>query len=439
MKLKLGLIGKIFSPKNIFHYDNALVMGSFFLIFGLLLTGLSLEVFDPVSDAFSDVEFTDINYSYLGKNDDLRGVSKETGESIIDTNIILINIGDLKRPGIANLINTVSQYSPNVIGIDARFSKHKDSTSDKLLATAIKNAKNVVLAAQGVGKIDDKDAYDSIIAPIPELRKHSEYGIANMSLAETGNDLERYKICREFVAGSFINDTTYDPCFDARIANRYAPEKAKKLIDRQHFEEIINYSGNIFIEFAQNLSFPRFLARDYTEIFSEDFTNPDGLKKLLKGKIVLLGYLGDHIHAVNDDEDKFFTPLNKKYIGKAELDMYGVVIHANIISMILNERYIDTMPTIWTHIFGILITYLTFAAFRPVYNDYKIWYDGGTKVMSFIIVLFLLYGIGKIFADYDYKIHIPGMYMGAILLAGDYMEIYYGLFENLVRKFRKKL
>jgi hypothetical protein len=28
--------------------------------------------------------------------------------------------------------------------------------------------------------------------------------------------------------------------------------------------------------------------------------------------------------------------------------------------------------------------------------------------------------------------------MGAILLAGDYMEIYYGLFVNIAHKFRKK-
>ena len=118
--------------------------------------------------------------------------------------------------------------------------------------------------------------------------------------------------------------------------------------------------------------------------------------------------------------------------------MCGVVIHANIISMILNERYINKIPVWLSQVIGILITYLTFAAFRPIYNDYKIWYDGGTKVMSFIIVLIIMFLIGYIFSELDYKLTFPGIYMGAILLAGDYMEIYYGLFVNIAHKFRKK-
>ena len=413
-------------------------MLSFFLIFGVLLAGLNMSILDPVSDAFNDVDFTDINFSYLGKNDDLRGVDKETGNVRIDTNIIIVNIGDLRRPGLANLITTISNYSPKVIGIDVLFDRQKDSISDKLLAKAIKNAGNVILVSKGVDKLEDKNTFDSIVKPIPILAENCDFGIANMAIEDTGNDLGKFKICRSFVAGSYLKDGSYNSCFDTKITNYYDSTKAKIHSDRQHFEEIINYSGNLFIEFSSNLSFPRFSAKDYTEVFSLDFTNPTELKKLFKGKIILLGYLGDNLNAINDDEDKFFTPLNKNYIGKASLDMYGVVIHANIISMLLNERYIDKIPTWLSHFIGILITYLTFAAFRPVYTDYKIWYDGGTKVMSFIIVLLILFMIGYVFSEFNYKLTFPGVYMGAILLAGDYMEIYYGLFVPIADKFRKK-
>jgi CHASE2 domain-containing sensor protein len=44
-------------------------------------------------------------------------------------------------------------------------------------------------------------------------------------------------------------------------------------------------------------------------------------------------------------EDKFYTPLNKKLAGKSNPDMFGVVVHANIISMILREDYVEQMAT----------------------------------------------------------------------------------------------
>ena len=61
---------------------------------------------------------------------------------------------------------------------------------------------------------------------------------------------------------------------------------------------------------------------------------------MVEGKIVLFGYLGDRLGAPQW-EDKFFTPLNESIAGRANPDMYGPVIHANIASMVLNDDYID--------------------------------------------------------------------------------------------------
>lgn len=118
--------------------------------------------------------------------------------------------------------------------------------------------------------------------------------------------------------------------------------------------------------------------------------------------------------------------------------MYGVIIHANIISQILNDRYIDKMPSSIAHIIGLILFYLTIASFRPVYNDHKIWYDGGTKVASFAYAVIILFISFWSFDTLNYQIAISGIYIGAILLAGDYMEIYYGLFVNIFHKIAKK-
>lgn len=437
MKAFFSLFKKIFSLKNLIHYDNILILGSFFLIFGLLFSSISLNILDPVSDAFSDVQLTDINFSYLGKNDDLRGID-ENGEPILDTNIVVVNFGDLKRPGIANLLLAINNYKPCVIGVDAIFDTPKDSISDFTLSNALSKIENVVIVAKGLNPIVDERKYTSFENPLPIFSDYSDVAIANLVMDNSsGTDLDKFKVCREFISGHHINNN-FELAFAPKLCSYYAPEKTQKLIDRQSFEETINYSGNQFIEFSSNNKFPRFRSIDYREVFQKDFVAPEELKNLFEGKIVMIGYMGDDIHALNDDDDKFFTPLNKKYIGKAELDMYGVIIHANIVSQILTGRYINKMPFWLSTAIGLILFYLTIASFRPVYNDHKIWYDGGTKVASFAYAVLILYISFWSFDTLNYQISISGIYIGAILLAGDYMEIYYGLFVNIFNKITKK-
>lgn len=163
--------------------------------------------------------------------------------------------------------------------------------------------------------------------------------------------------------------------------------------------------------------------------------NGNGIKK---GKAVIFGFLGKNI-AEDQGEDKFFTPLNNKYIGKANKDMYGVVVHANIISTILRGAYTNKMSVWLGNLIGLLITYLVFASFRPIYNDHKNWYDGLTKAMGIILSLIILFIIGILFAEFDYNVHFPAVYFGIILLAGDFLEIYYGLIKNVFIRIKKSL
>ena len=88
---------------------------------------------------------------------------------------------------------------------------------------------------------------------------------------------------------------------------------------------------------------------------------------------------------------------------------------------------------------GIFMVYFTFALFRPIYSDYKVWYDGVTKALGIAISLIILFIIGIIFAHYNYEIQFGGIYFGCILLAGDFLEIYYGLLKNLAIKIQNKI
>src|SRR5262249_51796170 len=110
----------------------------------------------------------------------------------------------------------------------------------------------------------------------------------------------------------------------------------------------INYSG----------AEPAFYRLDYG-LLSEGFDS-----SRLRDKIVLFGYLGTE-PAMRDsnawpytiDEDRLFTPLNDRLSGRSYPDMYGVLVHANILRMMLQEDYITVVPVwgVWLAAFCICL------------------------------------------------------------------------------------
>ncbi len=62
----------------------------------------------------------------------------------------------------------------------------------------------------------------------------------------------------------------------------------------------------------------------------------------LNGKIVLFAYATPFNPM--DIEDKKFTPMNEKYAGKSIPDMNGIIVHANIISMVMEDNFIKKVP-----------------------------------------------------------------------------------------------
>ena len=119
--------------------------------------------------------------------------------------------------------------------------------------------------------------------------------------------------------------------------------------------------------------------------------------------------------------------------------MFGMVIHANIISAMLRGSYINKASDTAMDIIGFITLYLVFAFFRPIYDDHKVWYDGLTKFLGISISLIILFLIGIIFEEFNYQVTFGAIWFGAILIAGDWLEIYYGLIKNIVEKIKNKL
>ena len=91
------------------------ILGTIF-IFGLMglfssLTAFKVfDIMDPIGEAFSDMEFTDVYFSQL------------LDDPIADQDVVLVNIALEPRASIAMMIDSISQHNPAVIGMLILFS-----------------------------------------------------------------------------------------------------------------------------------------------------------------------------------------------------------------------------------------------------------------------------------------------------------------------------
>ena len=396
------------------------ILGTLFIVSLILLfhffTSLGdFSLFDPIGDAIGDVEMTDVVFSNIRENPEF------------DDDIVLVNIGNLTRREIAKELSIINMYKPKVVGIDSYFwTLKQDSLGDILLNRALSDIDNLVMVNKLIYN-PSKGIYDSI------RYSHTDFnvgvnGFAN--LETTAQAQHKFKVCRSFPPTHTVGGQK-ELSFAVQVAGLVDSSKAWKFVERNSEFEIINYRGNI-IDYNQTNYGGRFIALDVEDVMERKF-----MPELIENKIVIFGYLGDDF---NDRswEDKFYTPLNVKYAGRSNPDMFGAVIHANIISMILNEDYIGRQSKLSGIVTAVLLCFVVVYFFTIIYYKIPHWYDGLTKFLQLVIVLFILTINVFLFHWFNYKANLT-LATIMVALAGDSLEVCYGLIKNLFRKGRNRL
>lgn len=389
-----------------------------------------LDALDPVGAALSDMELTDITFSQLRDDPD------------IDENIVIVNIGPLDRKGIAQQIMILNQYEPKVIGIDIFFDCNglpydtincpplKDVLGNELLSMAIANVENIVMVTKLVQSDSleslglEEEIYDSLRRSDDRFLIGAYEGFANLETeAEFQDD---FKACRRMPPLRYVNNEKLH-AFSVQMAYLYDSAKTERFLARNNEWETINYRGNIMDVFGRTNYPNMFYALDWDDVLYENF-----FPELIKDKIIIMGSLGNDFWDTSWD-DKFFTPLNKKYAGKTNPDMYGVVVHANVVSMIINEDYIDEIADWQETILAIVLCFLNIMFCVWVYRTFPEWYDGVTKLVQVIEFGILAFLMVMIFHWYSYKLDLT-LSLAAVALVGDGYEVYAGVGKNLYRK-----
>lgn len=381
------------------------VLGTLFVFLVIFAIGklpiFNTDIFNPIERMLKDFQVTDVVFSKL----------KERPP--VDTNVVLVNIGELPRDGIAAQINAIEAEGPRVIGIDAFFRSPKDPEGDSLLADAIANAENLVLVSKLVEPDTVEDMFLGLETSHPMFNQHAETGFAN--LITEGNPA--FNTARTFEPVDSIKNLRTEMAFAAKLASYYYPEKTKRFLARNNEKEIINFTR------------PEYL---YYTVDAMDVFSPERAVSF-KDKIVLMGFMGRYIGEPSMI-DRFYTPLNEEYAGKSSPDMYGVAVHANIISMIKEENYIDESPEWVMSLITIFFIWINIYFFIWVDRKYGIYFALITKTVQLVVTGALLYFLVIAFMNYNLKLDLTNTITVEVLSA-DLLEMYLGLSKTLYYKF----
>ena len=399
------------------------------------------SAFDPIGQAIGDMQVSDIAF-------------RLRDEPPYDSSIVLVNIGEFEsraqsRAQIAEEVQNIIKYKPKVIGFDILFSEPDnalDSMASFALGEAITKAQadgiKVVVAEKLmqsnklIMEKGDTPEQDSIEHTTNIIRQNSYEGYVNLDTdAEHQEDI---KACRIINPKIWVRDR-YELALEVRMAMFADSIKTQKFLDRDNYAEVINYRGNIVdIHEASLMNYRgKYGLLDVDEALDTAYYAQT--ESLIKDKIVLFGYLGRDILDTSWD-DKFFTPININYAGKTRPDMYGVVVHANVISMILTQDYVDDMPMWVQVVLAIVVLLLTIALFFKIEEKLPIWYDLLSLLIQVALVILFSFIMIIAFSKYSLKLDFT-LTLAASALVGTCFELYNGgilrLYEVITAKFTK--
>jgi hypothetical protein len=398
--------------KKFFRPYPAIVTMYVFLFIGILsLIRLNLHFLDPFSHGVKDYDITDIVYSRLRK-----------AHTALDERIVVVNTGRPDRAVLAAMLQRIGEARPKVIGVDVLFSGRQNPETDSALQAVLKKWDNIVLASRLTNFREDLNRFETETEVDTFFSNHARTGYINFPSTET-KTIRFFSPAENTQEGIVIS-------FPAQIARLYDPVAAERLMKRNRKLERIHYTstGDNFLQFEP------------ANILDSTFD----LRPMLEGKIVLIGYNDTYT-----DEcpllDKFYTPLNARYTGRSEPDMHGIDIHANIIQMVLDKKYIFTVPGWLSFVLAVLYCYLNVIMLEGVHHRYPRLYHPIIRVLQvleFTLLFFLLsflFSAFRIKWDFTAGILALALYFDVLLSYEAFFSSHQPWINKIPKAFRGRL
>jgi CHASE2 domain-containing sensor protein len=302
-----------------------------------------------------------------------------------------------------------------------------------VLVSKLLQTKNLIATKGDIALYDSIEYSDKMF---------SRYAKSNAfaNLPTGANYQEDVKLCRTMFPKINVNDKD-ELAFSVQTAMLYDSIKTKRFLARNKNEEIINFRGNVELQENrlssinnQDISTTRYPIMFYA-IDWEDFLMGEYLPDIFNGSIVMMGSLGAYFGDPKW-EDKFFTPLNKKVAGRANPDMFGLVVHANVVAMILNEDYVEELKDWQKYAIAILVCFFTVILFILIDRNLPLWFDTLSVLIQVVLLLSVSGSVVYFFSHFSVKLDLA-LTLAASALVGPAYDIFKG-FQNQFRKWLTK-
>lgn len=367
---------------------------------------LEFKLLESFKVAFSDFQITDANYS------DLRDPSIIAA----DENIVIIDIENLTNQGLTMLITKLNSYQPKVIGIDHELDIGNE-LEDLALVNALAETRNLVFSELLINPDPSTLESDSMKTSDSIFIVNSDRGFSNLLI---GKD-KRYNTVREFYPTAYLNGEKI-LSFPVMVAKYFDSAAVDKLLKRGLKSEIINYRGNISKFYFQ---------------YGLSILEGDQDLEFVKDKIVLLGVDG-FFRGYDKLKDLYFTPMNERSSGRTFPDMSGLVIHANLISMICSGSYCESMPSWLSYLIAIILCFTNMMIFSYICIANKKWFEIGS-LLIFVLESMIILGLTvAVFDSYNYQMKLTEA-LFAIALSVFMFQIYNESLKPVFTKAYRKL
>jgi CHASE2 domain-containing sensor protein len=397
-------------PKKKFHsrftkylYERDTIFATawvFIFIFGLSAIPWNFgSFFNPIKLGLKDFDYNDMSYSDLGK-----GLLSDNTNEKRDSRITIVNIGNADREMLSMIIDKVASYNPKVMALDALFDVAMDPVKDSMLNETFKRNKNLIVANKL--ELSGKDG-DTITTSGDYFKTASTYAYANFFNDPLSTTRDFQPVLENYDGKKF-------EAFAVAIAKAYNPEKYKKIAAKVGKNVLINYSRT---------------TKQYQPVEIDNLMKDATDSSIYKGKIVLFGYLNwldpsaPELYNPSDILDKKFTPMNPRYAGKTNPDMNGIVVHANIISMILDDNYVKKVPSWVNLLIAVAVCWLFMSFFIHYYLESHIWFHLVAKIAQVTALLLFTYLGIFLYDQYKLKVDMK-MSLIVIIMAVDVIYFY---------------
>lgn len=398
--------------RSLLYHGLIFSLLSVFILFILHHLPVNQLFIDPFSEAIKNHDVMDIAVSKFRNHE---------RADLFDEKIFILNSEITDRNEVAEVIGFLERNEVKAIGLDLIFDSLFRNEADSNLAKVLSN-KNIVM---GYTFNEDHDHNKSLkhknntvidLKSDPLFTSKVHQGYVNLG----SNDGFSVRAFEPFhmVEGKMVQS------FAVKLASIAKPDVMATLEQRNNVVEWINFKR--IQPGTANRIFPINSKGVYHYAYSSigQFLTDTAAyaKNYFKDKIVLIGFNGENDKALSM-KDRYFTPLNEVYHGRSLPDMHGVVIHANIISMLMNHDYINEISENLLYLFSFLIFLLNYYLFEKIST--KKYFLMIAIVRSIQVVQFILLFTSCIILMAYFNIKVGFILMiTAVILSYELYEFY---------------